>query len=213
MSEPVSPNIEPSPIGRQRCGRTAGILALAIVIFICGGGAGFGIAILVRRPPPMGMRMGPQPPIDAMVRQLQDELLLSDDQAKQIQQIYQNRETALQSIRQTMEPQLKAQYDKLNEQVKKVLNPAQYRRWSERFENVRDRMLPPPPRHGPPRDRMGDGPDRDGPNGGPNGAGPNGGRPDRDGPNGAGPNGNGPQHDNRPGPDGGPGGPGNMPPQ
>jgi hypothetical protein len=80
-----------------------------------------------------------------LVDRLRDELLLSDDQVKQVRQIYQERQEALNAIRQKMEPELKAQYDKLDEQMKGVLTPEQYQRWAERFQNIRSRMLPPPP--------------------------------------------------------------------
>jgi hypothetical protein len=85
-----------------------------------------------------------------MVRQLREELLLSDDQARQVRQIYQQREDALQDIRRKMGPELKSEYDKLDEQMKGVLNSAQYQRWSERFQSARNRMLPPPPPPGAP---------------------------------------------------------------
>jgi len=85
-----------------------------------------------------------------MVDRLREELLLSDDQTKQVRQIYQERNDALSAIREKMGPELKAEYDKLSDQMKKVLNPEQFQRWHERFETVRNRMLPPPGRGGPP---------------------------------------------------------------
>jgi hypothetical protein len=91
----------------------------------------------------------PPPRVNDMVSRLRDELLLSDDQARQVKDIYQQRNDALQAIRENMGPQLKAQYDRLNDQMKQVLNPAQFQRWHERFEDVRSRMLPPPPPRGP----------------------------------------------------------------
>lgn len=183
MSETNQVNVDSAIPRRGPRGRVIRMLALAAVLFICGGAAGWGMAILTHhRPPPGGpMGMGPDVPVDAMIGQLREELLLSDDQAKQVRQIYKDREDALHSIRQKMEPELKSEYDKLDGQMKGVLNSAQYERWHERFQNVRSRMLPPPPRpdgNGPPPPQWN----------GPDGPGPGGDRP------------------------GGPGGPGHGPP-
>lgn len=150
MSETISENIDPKIERRIHRRRFIRLIALAIVIFLCGGVAGWGAGVLFHRPPRMPMGFGPEPPMDAMVHQLRDELLLSDDQAQQVRQIYEQREDALQAIRGKMEPELKSEYDKLDQQMKGVLNSAQYQRWSERFQSVRNRMLPPPPPPPPP---------------------------------------------------------------
>jgi hypothetical protein len=175
MSEGIPINIDPA-IERRIRRRLIRLFLLAVFIFICGGVVGWGVGILLRRPPPRGgMGPRPEPPVDVMVGQLRDELLLSDDQAKQVRDIYQAREDALKSIREKMEPELKSEYDKLDQQMKKALNSAQYQRWSERFENVRNLMLPPPPRdvNGPgPGERPPpgmEGPGLGGPQGGPPG--------------------------------------------
>jgi hypothetical protein len=166
------------------------MIALAAVIFAGGGATGWGVAVMHRPPPPM-FGEPPTPRVNDMVSRLREELLLSDDQAAKVKEIYHQRNEALQAIREKMGPQMKAQYDKLNEQMKGVLNPAQFQRWHERFEDLRSRMLPPPPpggprgpggpgddfpprpidggpHHGPPHDGPPhDGPPHDGPPGGP----------------------------------------------
>ena len=93
----------------------------------------------------MSMEFAPAPPVNDLVDRLRDDLLLSDDQVKQVRQIYKEREEALSAIRQKMGPELKSEYDKLDQQMKGVLNSAQYQRWADRFQRVRSRMLPPPP--------------------------------------------------------------------
>jgi hypothetical protein len=172
--------------GGFRRRRVVKMIALAAIIFGGGGATGWGVAVLHRPPPPM-FGEPPSPRVNDMVGRLREELLLSDDQAKQVKEIYQQRNDALQAIRQKMGPQLKAQYDKLNEQMKQVLNPAQFQRWHERFEDLRSRMLPPPPPRGPGGPEDGFGPGRGpGPEGGfpPH---PPGGGPPRDGPQPGGP--------------------------
>jgi hypothetical protein len=97
-----------------------------------------------------------------------------------VRQIYKDRQDALHAIRQKMGPELKSEYDKLDQQMKGVLTSAQYQRWAERFQSVRSRMLPPPPpgEGGPDRWRGppmgpggpgGPGPDDRPPNGPPDG--------------------------------------------
>jgi hypothetical protein len=166
--------------GGFRKGRAAGMIALAAIIFAGGGATGWGVAIIHRPPPPM-FGEPPTPRVNDMVSRLREELLLSDDQAAKVKEIYQQRNEALQAIREKMGPQMKSQYDKLNEQMKAVLNPAQFQKWHERFEDLRSRMLPPPPphrlgpppggHHGPgddfPPPPPGGGPPHDGPPGGP----------------------------------------------
>jgi hypothetical protein len=151
MSEPM-PTIS-APVTNEGCHkcRVAKMIALATIIFTGGGATGWGVAIMHRPPPPM-FGEPPTPRVNDMVSRLREELLLSDDQAAKVKEIYQQRNDALQSIREKMGPQMKAEYDKLNDQMKQVLNPAQFQRWHERFEDLRSRMLPPPRGPGGPGD-------------------------------------------------------------
>ncbi len=134
MSEPMPTISTHATNGRFRKGRAAGMIALAAIIFAGGGATGWGVAVIHRPPPPM-FGEPPTPRVSDMVSRLREELLLSDDQAAKVKDIYQQRNEALQAIREKMGPQMKAQYDKLNEQMKEVLNPAQFQKWHERFED------------------------------------------------------------------------------
>jgi Spy/CpxP family protein refolding chaperone len=178
MTESNPPLQQILPPKRGRC-RVFKALALSAVIFVAGGAAGYGASWLWHppMPPPMG-RFDPDPPVGNLVDHLRFELSLTDDQTKQVSQIYQDCRDGLIKIRDGVRPQFKAQYDKLDQQMKKVLNPNQYQRWNERFRNIRDQMLPPPPRgHGGP------GPwGRPGGPGGPDGFHPHGPPPDDGGP-------------------------------
>jgi hypothetical protein len=151
MTETNTPIEPPVHLARQKCFWMFKAVALALIIFVAGGVAGFGVARLLRRPPPPFMGpMAPEPPVGDLVDRLRNELLLSDDQVQKVREIYQQRHDALVAIRDKMGPELKSEYDKLDEQMKAVLNTAQYERWSERFRSLRERMLPPPPPGRPP---------------------------------------------------------------
>ena len=208
MSEtaPTTPDAPLPKPARYRGWYLTKILVLELIVFVCGGATGWGLRMYMRPPLPFGSQFVPEPPVAVMVDQLQHELLLNDDQTKQVRQIYQERNDALHAIREKMGPELKAEYDKLSDQMKKVLNPEQFQRWNERFETVRNRMLPPPPdRNGPPDGGgpmgFGGGGPGMGPPPGPGG--PFGGGPPGGGPFGGGPPGSGPSR--------GPGGPGGLP--
>jgi hypothetical protein len=110
-------------------------------------------------PPPVeGQGMMPQPPVGQLVARLRDELLLTDDQVQRVTRIYEDRQADLHSIREEMAPRFKREYDQLRAEMQEVLTPPQFERWNRRFEDVRNRMLPPPfdgqgrggPEHGPP---------------------------------------------------------------
>jgi len=155
--------------------RGAGMLAVGVIIFVCGGITGWGTAMLIGPPRPRPDAMQPDPPVREMVRRLRDELLLTDDQLKKVTDIYNQRYEALRSIRTQMLPQLKSQYDQLREQIKGVLTAPQFEVWDRRYQSVRNRMLPPPP---PPPNN---GPGGPGGRGGPEGPGGGPGGPDRQG--------------------------------
>lgn len=137
MSDIIQPAPEPPIVRQTTGGRKMLAVLLALVIFVCGGATGFGVSMLHHRPPPP-MGFMPDPPVEDLVSRLRDELLLSDDQVKKVHDIYQQRREALRTIRDAMEPKMKAEYDKLDEQMKAVLNTAQYQRL-ERTVSKRER--------------------------------------------------------------------------
>jgi hypothetical protein len=149
--------------------RAVARVALGVIIFASGSVAGWAIHVL-RGPPAHGEEsFPPDPPVPVLVDQLRHELGLTDDQVRQVTDVYTKNESALHEIRQQIEPQLKEQYDQLSTQMKRVLTAAQFDRWNQRFEAVRNHMLPPPPRdgeepmRGPPGGLLGPGPDDFGP--------------------------------------------------
>src|ERR1700722_17787307 len=101
MSEIIQPTPEPPIIRRTSGGRKMLAVLLALVIFVCGGATGFGVSMLHHRPPPP-IGFMPDPPVEDLVNRLRDELLLSDDQVKQVHDIYQQRREALRTIRDAM---------------------------------------------------------------------------------------------------------------
>ena len=201
MTEPSpNPTIDPTLRSLQRRNMIQAVLMSAI-IFVAGGAVGFGVAALVGPRGRPGMPMPPDPPVEEVVRNMQNELSLTMQQTEQIKKIYTERFTALRAIRKEMGPRLTTEYATLRTDVEKVLTPEQFTSWNRRFEAARDRMMPPPPRpngqgngppdgpqdgNGPPDRRRHDGPPPpppfDGPGGfppdGPRGRGPET-RPDR----------------------------------
>ncbi len=147
MSDP-QPIVVDHVVKRRRRRQAARLIIMSALVFA----GGFATGIFAERyhhpRPHDGSPMAADPPPEVLVRHLRDELLLSDDQLEKLTTIYKTRFDALKKIRDQVAPQFKTEYDGLRDDVKKVLNPAQFDKWNQRFDRVRNRMLPPPP-HGP----------------------------------------------------------------
>lgn len=153
MTQDTSPPSPDATLAKRLARRRAlRAVLLSVVIFGAGGLTGWGAAHLMHQPGRAGGgdALRPDPPVQEIVQRMQEELLLSADQSRQIGDIYATRFAALKAIRQTMGPKLKQEYDTLRTDVQKVLTPAQFAKWDQRFEQVRSRMLPPDRAGGPP---------------------------------------------------------------
>jgi hypothetical protein len=196
------PAVVETVVKRGRRRQALRLIVMSALIFAAGIATGISAERYHHPPRHEGTPMAADPPVEIQVRHLRDELLLSDDQTKQITTIYKTRFDALKKIRDQIAPQFKTEYEGLRDDVKKVLNTTQFDKWSQRFDVVRNRMLP-PSQHGP--GPMG-GPDR-----GPDGQRPPRGPGERGGPLGPGPEG---ERGPPPGPfEGPPPGPGQGPPE
>jgi len=157
---------------RLRRARLWRSVLLSTVIFAGGLGTGWGWARF-GNPPPSALPGTGEPPLPQLVRQLHDELLLSEAQTKQLTDVYVKRYAELRFIRQQIVPKLTKEYDDLRADVLKVLTPEQFAHWNARFLAARNRMLPPERPRGPqpPPGMPPDGPRpfEPGPPGGPDG--------------------------------------------
>jgi hypothetical protein len=130
----------PVPLRRRTLGRT---ILWSAVLFLSGAVSGWGLGLLCPLGHPAPPPLGPEPPIDQIVRAMTDELLLSPRQVQQVQQLYRDRAAALRTIRREVEPRFSTEYDKLEAGLKDILTPEQFARWRIRFDAARKRMLAP----------------------------------------------------------------------
>jgi len=154
-STPSNTPVAAVPHRRRGSGR---MILWTAVIFLCGAASGWGVGLLRPHRPTMGMNPGDLP-VDLIVRSMSDELLLSPEQTRKVEQEYRDRAKALREIRDDMVPRFKAEYDKLQADLKVILTDEQFKRWEIRFDAARSRMMP-PPRGGGPGEAPGGGHDR-----------------------------------------------------
>lgn len=80
-------------------------------------------------------------------------LELTDEQEKQISEIFREHEQKIRDLRMEYQPLIHAEMDNLKNEIDDVLTPEQAEKWGERFRGMEKMWLgPPPPGGGPPRD-------------------------------------------------------------
>lgn len=119
--------------------QTALTMLLGAVILLGGIAMGLGAAMLWLKP------NGPPPHIRrdrsaaALAAEIAETCDLTDQQSEKVRQIVAKRLDALRDIRQDMSQQVLAQHAKLRQEMKDVLTPEQFERWSKRLDRVQER--------------------------------------------------------------------------
>jgi len=146
-------------------------IIVGLVILFCGLviGAGGAIMQLKNKMVPMG----PRPPLDAIVEDIQSRYDLTPEQTKKVEDVFGTQRKTMQTLFDQFGQKIDAEFQKLNVAMKEILSPEQYARWEQDFRSRRERG---PGRHGPGRPGPGrPGPRRPGPGRpGPGGPGPEG---------------------------------------
>jgi hypothetical protein len=106
---------------------------------------------------PPGRGPATQPSGSDIAERMKRDLGLSDEQKASIEKAYTDSFAALQALRQDMAPRMLAEHEKLRDQLKQTLTAEQFMRWDRHFQEVRDRMMPPPPPAEGPEGRRGPG--------------------------------------------------------
>jgi len=188
-------NLPPAGSGPlPRRGPRSFIMVLVGLVIVASGvviGAGVTVLWLKDRlavPPSPGERTAA-----VIADDLRNRYDLTEEQARQVREIMVRRMEAIEAIRRDAHEKMAAEHEKLRTEMKAILRPEQFERWSAQFDALRPPPFGPPP--GPP------GPGRPGP-GRPMPGGPPPGGPGH-------PGGPGPGHPMRPG---APGMPGAAPP-
>lgn len=114
------------------------VVALGLIILLCGALLGSGVTIIVVKHL-FDVVHSPGAAAKRITDHMRRKLDLSDDQAAKVLAILTRRETALRSIIQDMEPKLEEQLQLTKEEVAAVLDPEQARKWRKRFDQVEAR--------------------------------------------------------------------------
>jgi hypothetical protein len=140
----------------RRGPRTWILVLLGMVIVASGVVIGAGTTVLLLKD-----RLAPLPtPGERTAARIADELRgrfdLTEEQARQVREIMARRMDAIEKIHRDAREKMAAEHGKLREEMKAVLSPDQFERWSAQFEALRPPLFGPPP--GPPGRRPGPGP-------------------------------------------------------
>jgi len=129
----------PSP-GRKRMSQRRKQIYMQIivglVILFCGLviGAGGAIIQLKNKMVPMG----PRPPLDAIVEDIQSRYDLTPEQTKQVEDVFGTQRKTMQALFEQFGQKVDAEFQKLNVEMKEILSPEQYARWEQDFRSRRE---------------------------------------------------------------------------
>jgi len=121
------------------------MVLVGLVIVVSGAVIGAGVTVLALKnrlaaPPSPGERTA-----TLIASDLRNRYNLTDEQAKQVKEIMATRMEVIEAIRQEMHKKVATEHEKLRADMKKVLTPEQFERWSAQFESLRPPPFGPPP--------------------------------------------------------------------
>ncbi len=137
------------PVPRKR--RPWRSLLLGLIILLCGILIGAGITVITLQKAVLYAIHHPEQVPNRLTERLRGKLHLSDDQAKKIRAILNERQHAFQALRRATRPKVERELDRLREEVAAVLDVNQARKWRQRFDRLRRQWMPPPPPEREPR--------------------------------------------------------------
>jgi len=93
--------------------------------------------------PPLGQKAA-----EMIAQDMRHRFELSEDQTRRVQEVMGRRLDAIETLRQDAQQKMTAEHEKLRADVKAILTPEQFERWSAHFDAIRPPGFGPP--HGPP---------------------------------------------------------------
>jgi hypothetical protein len=115
---------------------------LWLVIFLSGVIVGGGTTLLVVRNNVLASIHHPEDMPARLARHLQRMLDLDAQQVQRVEQIFRDRQQALQALRREFQPKIEKELDRVNEEVSTVLRDDQRDKWRSRFRTLRNRWMP-----------------------------------------------------------------------
>ena len=85
-------------------------------------------------------RQAPGFEVERLMNEMQDELLLSPDQSKQLKEVVSSHNERMKAIRDEVDPKIQSELESLKKQVEAILRPEQAKRWNERYDGMQQRF-------------------------------------------------------------------------
>ncbi|MBX7104733.1 MAG: EF-hand domain-containing protein [Gemmataceae bacterium] len=148
MTENFTDRVPPPPPTGRRWPR----LLLLLLIFLCGGTVGAVCGAYWMRERMIAMIQHPEQVPDRILPRLRAELALSEDQARQVEEIVRRRHAAMEAHRAESYPRQLAEFKAMHTEVADLLSPEQRGKWSPLCDSVERRYLPVRPAGPPPID-------------------------------------------------------------
>ena len=105
-------------------------IIVGIIILFCGIVIGSGAALLQLKD---RIVRGPRPPLNAIVEDIRARYNLTQEQSKQVEDIFGRRRKTLQALFEEFGQEIEAEFQKLSKEMKEILSPEQYERWESDF--------------------------------------------------------------------------------
>ena len=133
-----SPKAAAGPL-RPRRRRVWPMVLLSVVILLSGMAIGSGITLLWIQRIVLNRFRHPERVPAEMTARLRYRLRLTDEQAKQVEQILRDRQQRLRAIFREIRPRAQAEWERMRAEVAEVLTPEQAKKWNDYFSAVRRR--------------------------------------------------------------------------
>jgi hypothetical protein len=130
----AAPLVSVSPPRRRTWWRT---LVWGVVIFVCGGVTGHGVAVWMWQEHGRKIFDPKEDYVAKILSRMRSDYGLSDDQATQIEAIFRGHNAKIDEIRKDMEPRYSAERKAMNQEISAVLNDSQREKWQKRMEEMR----------------------------------------------------------------------------
>jgi hypothetical protein len=135
------------PVARPRRRRRWWVsLLLAVGIFGSGFAVGGATALIVAKDRFLHMLHHPEEAPAKITARLRCKLDLTDEQAAQVEAILRRHQEAFEAIRADVQPRVEAELDGVEKDIAAVLDDSQRAQWHQRFTELRETWMPPPPK-------------------------------------------------------------------
>lgn len=121
------------------------MVLLGAVILLSGIVIGSGVTLLWLQHRLLYMVHHPEDAPKTIALRLQSKLDLTDEQTKQIEALFRERQKHIQALRREVQPRVVEQLTQAREEVARVLTAEQAKKWQAYFDGMQEKWMPPMP--------------------------------------------------------------------